>query len=250
MSMRASRWNTVTFCSLIVVQLWAAHALVFFAHEYAHSFVAWALGWKSDPLALHYPAPSLKVWLLQLGIDQNVDELRIFASGHAKQAALISAAGALFGNAVFTLSLGRLGYRSAQRRQRFGWALFFYWVTVASLGNLIDYVPVRTFTDGTDLLQDTFAVETGLGWSPWKLLVIAGIPTLFAMVYFFARIQPGTLHWLFPESALRRGVVLLLTSFALFCFYGAAGWSDGGPVSHRFSALSVCVLFPVMTVVS
>jgi len=71
-------WKWPAFLGLLIVQLWAAHACVFFAHEFAHSFMAWILGWKSNPLALNYAHPTLTVLLIQLGIDQNVDELPIF----------------------------------------------------------------------------------------------------------------------------------------------------------------------------
>jgi hypothetical protein len=40
---------------------------------------------------LNYAHPTLKVILLQLGIDQNVDEIPIFAGGFGVQAAIISA---------------------------------------------------------------------------------------------------------------------------------------------------------------
>jgi hypothetical protein len=233
-----------------MLQLWAAHACVFFAHEYAHSFVAWVLGWKANPLALNYAKPTLTVFLIQLGIDQNVDELPIFASGHAVQAALISAAGAVLGNAVITYSLSRWGYWNAQQRSSRGWAMFAYWACVASIGNFIDYVPIRTFTDGTDLYQDMFAVERGFGWSPWTLLIVFGIPTTFAVVYFFLRIEPSTLRWLFPISRGKRVAMAILTAFVLFDFYGAAGWADGGPVSHRMSVTSVCLVAPLIALVT
>ena len=243
-------WSWAGLLALTTVQLWAAHACVFFAHEYAHSFVAWALGWKTNPLALHYGHPTLTVLLLQLGIDQNVDEVPIFASGHGVQAGLISAAGALLGNAAITYSLSRWGYQTAQRHGSRGWAMFSYWVCVASVGNFIDYVPIRTFTDGTDLYQDMFAVERGFGWSPWTLLLVFGIPTACALVYFFLRIEPQTLRWLFPASAGKRVFVALLTAFTLFDFYGAAGWADGGPMAHRLSVISVCVVAPLMGVLT
>jgi hypothetical protein len=87
-------WNCPSFVVLLLVQLWAAHGWAFFAHEYAHSFMAWLLGWKATPLALNYPHLTLTVFLIQLRIDQNVDEVPIFASGHGEQAAIIGAAGA------------------------------------------------------------------------------------------------------------------------------------------------------------
>jgi len=237
--------NWLALAALTLVELWAAHALAFFAHEYAHSFTAWILGWKSNPFALNYAHPTLTVILVQLGIDQNVDETAMFARGFGVQAALVSAAGMLLGNALFSYSLSRWGYAAARRRSARGWAMFWYWLSVASIGNLIDYVPIRIFTDGTDLYQDMFAVERGLAWSPWTLLAVFGVPTACALGYFFFRIEPATLRWLFPHSSARRVTVAVLTAFVLFDFYGAAGWSDGGPVSHRMSVLSVCVAAPL-----
>jgi hypothetical protein len=237
--------NWIAFAGLIVLELWAAHACAFFAHEYAHSFTAWFFGWKTNPFALNYAHPTVGVILAQRGIDQNVDEIPMFAKGFGVQAAIVSAAGMVIGNALITYSLSRWGYRVARRRNARGWAMFCYWVCVASIGNLIDYVPVRTFTDGTDLYQDTFAVEHGLQWSPWTLLVVFGIPTAFALGYFLIRIEPSTLGWFFPHSFAKRAVVAVLTAFVLFGFYGAAGWSEGGPISHRMSVVSVCIVAPL-----
>ena len=163
----------LVFALTLAWQLWLAHAIAFFAHEYSHSFVAWMLGWKSNPLALNYAHFSWRVVLIQLGIDQNVDEVSIFHSGHGVQAAIISAAG-MTGNLLLTLPLSRWGYGIAKARGARMWAMLCYWIGVASIGNLIDYVPLRLFTDGGDLTQDMFAVEQGLNWSPWTLLWVAG----------------------------------------------------------------------------
>jgi hypothetical protein len=143
-SERSWRWPTLV--ALLLVQLWSAHAIAFFLHEYAHSFTAWLLGWKANPFDLYFPPVSPIVWLLQLGINQNVNEVPIFASGHGPDAAFIGGAGMVLGNALLSLPLSRLVWRWAQQTNRTGWALFAYWCTVASLGNLLDYVPIRTFT--------------------------------------------------------------------------------------------------------
>jgi hypothetical protein len=238
-------WGWPKFALLLVVQLWVAHAIAFFAHEYAHAFVAWVLGWKTNPLALDYAHPSLVVFLIQSGINQNVDNARILAAGHGVQLAAIAAAGALLGNGFITYPLSCWAMRAARRAGSRGWAMLAYWLCVASVGNLIDYVPIRTFTDGTDLTTDTLAVELGLGWSPWVLLVVFGIPALAVLAYFLARLEPKMLGWLFPESAAKRGVMAAVTAFALFAFDGAAGLGSG-PVSHRMSVVSACVVAPVM----
>jgi len=239
-------WSWPFFGLLLLVQLWTAHVFAFFPHEYAHSFTAWLLGWKSNPLALYYAHPTLKVLLAQMGIDQNVNEVPIFASGHGRDAALIAAAGMVIGNGLITYPLSRLGYAMAMRRNLRGWAMFFYWTTVASVGNFIDYVPVRTFSSSGDMSS----LERGLGWSPWTVLVVLGIPTAYALIYFLLRIQPLTVSWFLPRRPPRRAVLVLLTGAALWGFYGAAGLVEGGPLAYQMSKLSVFVLLPLVTLIS
>jgi hypothetical protein len=231
---------------LLCAQLWAAHAVVFFLHEYAHSFVAWAMGWKANPFALNYAQPTLKVFLLQMGINQNVAESPIFTSGHGLAAAIIAGAGMVIGNGLFSYPLSRLGYSVARKHDRRSWALFFYWCTVASVGNFIDYVPVRTFT----LEGDMGSMQRGLGWSPWTVILVLGVPIAAVMAYFFLKIEPASLTWLFPNSVTQRTIAVLATGFGLFGFYGAAGLLEGGAISHRISAFSVCVFLPLVTVTS
>ncbi len=237
------RWPT--FILATAGTLWAAHASALFMHEYAHSFTAWILGWKPNPFALNYAHPTFKVFLMQLGISQNVDEARIFAGGHGRQAALISAAGAVLGNGFLSFPISRWLYRTAQKHAAWGLGMLAYWLTVASIGNFIDYVPVRTFITGSDLDQDMFAVERGFGWSPWTLFIVFGVPTALVMGYFFLRIEPATLRWLSPCSRARRVFVAILTACFLFDFYGAAGWADAGLVAHQMSVISVCLAAPL-----
>ena len=230
---------------LIVVQLWSAHALAFFAHEYAHSIVAWALGWKPNPFDLDYAKPSIGVLLIQLGINQNVDNGPIFAAGRDVDVALIAVAGSLLGNAILTYPLSRLGYGEAKRRGRRAWAMFAFWVTAASIGNVIDYVPIRTFTSDGDM----GLLAKGFSWSPWVVLVVLGVPTLVATLYFFLKIVPATVTWLFPQSPAARHGVALLATFLVFGFYGAAGLLEGGPISYKLSLASVFVAFPLLAAV-
>ncbi len=236
-------WPWAGLVPLIVVQLWAAHALAFFAHEYAHAVVAWALGWKSNPFDIDYAKPSIGVWLIQLGINQNVDEGPIFAAGRGVDVAMIGIAGSLLGNAILTYPLSRLGYWQAQKLHRPGWAMFAFWVSVASIGNFIDYVPIRTFAGG---LGDMGSLERGLGWSPWIVLIVLGVPTLVATLHFFLRIVPATALRLFPDSPSARYALAALAVFLVFGFYGAAGLLEGGPVSYALSLGSVFVVLPLM----
>lgn len=228
---------------LIVVQLWAAHAVAFFVHEYAHAIIAWDLGWKHNPFDIDYAKPSVVVLLIQLGISQKVNEGPIFAAGRGVDVALIGIAGSLLGNAILTYPLSQLGYRHAQTHERRGWAMFAFWVTAASIGNFIDYVPIRTFTGG---LGDMGSLEKGLGRSPWVVLIVLGIPTLAATLYLFMRIVPATVTWLFPYSVNARYAVAILAVFLVFGFYGAAGLLEGGPVSYELSLPWAFVALPLM----
>ncbi len=233
-------WNWSVLI-LLLVQLWAAHAFAFFPHEYAHSFTAWVLGWKRNPLALNYAHPTLAVLLAQFGIDQNVNELPIFASGHGRDAALIAGAGMVVGNGLISYPLSRLGYALARARNHRGWAMFFYWTTVTSIGNFLDYVPVRTFTTSGDMAS----VERGFGWSPWIVLLVFGVPIAIALLYFFLRIEPASLRWLFPDSTARRTLLVIVTGGVLFGFYGAAGLLEGGPNAYRISRVCVFLVLPL-----
>lgn len=238
-------WRWPTLLALLAVQLWLAHAVVFFPHEYAHTFTAWLLGWKANPLDLHFPPLTPIVWLLQLGINQNVNEAPIFASGHGPDAALIGGAGMVLGNALLTLPLSRLGWQWATKNHRAGWALFAYWCTAASIGNLLDYVPVRTFTLGGDM----GALQRGFGWSPWLVLGLLGVPTLVALVWFFGWVVPASLKWVFPQNPAQRFLVAALTVGAMFGFYGAVGFLEGGPIAHALSVISVVFILPLLLVV-
>jgi hypothetical protein len=230
--------------SLIIVQIWAAHAVAFFAHEYSHALVAWILGWKNNPLDIDYAKPSIMVFLIQMGINQKVDVGPIFAAGRSMDVALIAVSGSLLGNGIISYPLSRLVYRQAMKHSRSGWAMFAFWVTAASIGNFIDYVPIRTFAGG---LGDLGQLETGLGWSPWVALVVLGIPTLAATLYFFLRIVPTTVNRLFSISPVARYGVAVLSVFFVFGFYGAVGLLEGGPVSYDLSLASVFIALPLVT---
>jgi len=245
----SAEWTAATswpaFVLLALVLMWVAHAIAFFAHEYAHSFTAWVLGWKTNPLALNYGHWSTGNVLAQQDIDGNVDYDPIFAAGQGVAAAVIAAAGMVIGNGLITYPISRWGFAGARRSVSRVRGLFFYWLCVASVGNFIDYVPTRTFASHGDMHM----IVKGLHCSPWWIVVIFGIPFAAILLHFYLRYQPTVLYWLFPASKARRVILVVLSALALFGFYGAAGWSDYGGIVHAISMASVCLVLPLAIII-
>jgi len=132
------------------------------------------------------------------------------------------------------------------------------WVCARDQGVLVGFVNVAW--DGgvhafvLDTLVRTNAQRRGIATRLVALAVhearAAGCEWLHVDFYEHLRsIEPSTLGWLFPRSRAKRAVVAILTAFAIFGFYGGAGWFEGGPISHVTSVVSVCGLFPAMALV-
>lgn len=212
-------------------------------HEYAHSFTAWLVHYKANPLDLNYGHLSLKNFLWQSDIDENVDYAPIFAAGRGTLASLIAVAGVLIGNGSSYIA-SRLLYARAKQRQMRAWAMFFFWICVMSVGNFFCYVPVRTFTTHADMVT----TEQGLNVSPWALTLGLGIPFGIALWHFFVKTLPDAEAFLFPESLLSQRFLVVLTTFLVFGFFGSAGINGYGSVSHWMSVVSEFVLFPAATI--
>jgi hypothetical protein len=225
---------------LFVLLLWTAHAIGYLVHEYAHSFTAWALGYKANPLALNYGHLSFGNIVLLSDIDENVDYDPIFAAGKGSLASLIAVAGVLFGNGLCYLASRKL-YSFAKEHARDTLALFCFLLCLMCVGNFLSYVPVRTFTTHADM----FTVEKGLSISPWWVAVVLGVPFAIAIWHFFARLLPDARTYLFPGRILPQILLTVLSCYAVFDFFGLAGMHRYGAVSHWMSMVSLFVFFPV-----
>jgi hypothetical protein len=225
------------------MQVWIAHTLGYLIHEYAHSFTAWMLHYKANPLALHYGHLSLNNILTLGDIDENVDYDPIFASGHGPLASLIAVAGVLIGNGI-SYVVSRLFYAKAKHRKMQAWAMFFFWLCVMSVGNFLCYVPIRTFATHADMAT----TAKGLNASPWLIAVVLGVPFAIALWHFFAKILPDAEAFLLPDPLFSQRIFVLMTTFLVFVFFGSAGLHGYGSVSHWLSAISMYLLFPVVSI--
>jgi hypothetical protein len=231
------------FWFLVIIQLWTAHAIGYLMHEYAHSFTAWLLHAKANPLALNYGHLSLENILFQSDIDENVDYAPVFAAGRDAVASFIAVAGVLLGNGASYI-VSRVLYAKTRQKEMGAWAMFFFLLCVMSVGNFLCYVPIRTFTSHADMAT----TARGLHVSPWVIALLLGIPFACALWHFFAKILPDAETFLFPEAPLSQWMLVLLTTYLVFVFFGSAGAHGYGGVSHWLSVVSECILFPVVTI--
>ena len=227
---------------ITIVEIWTAHAIAFFAHEYGHSFTAWALGWKSNPLLLNFGDLSWPNLAAMLKIDERVDYAPIFASGHGAQASLIAAAGVLANALLYPVAVIAF-YKTCARRPIL--AQLFFWLALMCVGNFIDYVPTRTFSPAGDM----HTLEQGLGVGPIVVLFALGLPFLAGGAHFFVRLLPKARRTLPPEVG--EAWLVGVSTFLIFVFFPAAGFEDSaGPVARLIAMACIVVAFPLATVLN
>jgi hypothetical protein len=240
---RGGLGETVFLGMVLILQLWLAHTLAYLAHEYAHSFVAWGLGYKGNPLALDYGHPTWDNIIFLSDVDENVNYDPIFSAGRGGAAALIAVSGVLFGNGIFYLVSRRL-YFVARTREKRLMALFMFLLCMMNVGNFISYVPNRTFTTHADMAT----VERGLNLSPWWIAVVLGIPFCVALWHFFARILPDAVRFLFPDERVGKIGLVVMTAYVVCEFFGRSGFRNYGGTSHWIAAAWVYALFPAIVI--
>jgi hypothetical protein len=204
--------------------------------------MAFALGYKSDPLIIHFGGLGVGNLLSLINIDEQVDYAAMFARGDGLAAALTGFAGpGLANGTLYLLSLFLL-QRTGVRRNVFLFMLVF-WFNFMNVANFYCYVPIRTFASHGDIGH----ITQGLGISPWVALVVLGIPTAIAMWFLFTRTLPQALGRIAPDSPFRRDFVVSLSVVIMFGYFGLVGFVGYGEPSHTLSALSVC-LIPIMLI--
>lgn len=239
LSRLAQQAGFVVACLICVL---LAHYAAVMPHEYAHSFMAFALGYKSDPLVIHFGGTGIGNLISLININEQVDYAPMFARGDGLAVALVGFAGpGLANGTLYLLSLFLLG-RPGVRRNALLFTLVF-WFNFMNVANFYCYVPIRTFASHGDIGH----ITQGLGISPWTALIVLGTPTALAMWFLYARTLPQALGRIAPDSPFQQGVVITLSVVIMFGYFGLAGFVGYGEPSHTLSVLSVC-LIPIMLI--
>lgn len=218
---------------LTPIFIFLGHYIATFAHEYAHSLVAWMLGYKHNPWNINYGGSKWFNVLLLLNINENVDYNTIFSLGHGGHVALIAVAGPGVGNGVlYLISLLLLLDKSVHRHPVFFY--FLYWINFTSLGALFAYIPIRTFSPQGDMAH----ISMGLNISPWYIYVVGGYLIAFLIWLFFTKTLVSAFNHLEIKSTFGKISLMMLSVIVFFGYYGMAGFLDNGELSHFLSATS------------
>jgi hypothetical protein len=216
-----------------------SHYFALFPHEYAHSFTAWLLNYKSNPFDLNYGGKSLSNILLLLNIDQNVDNKMIYSLGHPGHVALIAFAGPGMNILFFILSFWLLKNSKVKQYPYLFYFLFFF--NLMNLGNIYDYVPIRTFATQGNMV-DILDIEQGLNISPWLVYIIVGYPLAFLIWQFFTRTLISAYVNLKITNIALKALLMIICVFILFGYFGLPGFFSHGDIPYFISATSLLAI--------
>jgi hypothetical protein len=215
-----------------------SHYLAVFPHEFTHSFFAWALGYKSNPLNIQYGGTSLSNLLLLSNIDENVNYEEIFKR-NPYHVVLIAFAGPGIANVLlFLLSYWLLQSRQIQDKPYLYYLLL--WFNLMNIANLFDYVPIRTFTP-PNWNTDMSNIERGLNISPWAVYVVGGYFVLFTIWQFFSKTLVEAYVYLNLKSPSIRCFLMISTVLVLFAYFSLAGLHGYGEISTFLSVTSMLI---------
>jgi hypothetical protein len=224
------------------IVLLLTHYAAVLPHEFMHSFVAWILGIKPNPLLIHWGGTSLLNVLLLVNIDEHVDYSAALAAGKTWQVALIAFAGPGLANGGLYLLSRRL-IRSLYVASRPLVAYGLFWFLFMNLANLYDYVPLRTFAPNSDVWH----FREGTGLSPWAIYALGGYLVLWGLVDFYRVVLPWCLEACGFVSPIARAVVLVLATLIMFGYFAVPGLLESDAFSQLLSRTSLLAI-PVIVV--
>lgn len=233
--------GSVIFALVTTVFAIVAHALAYLTHEYAHTLMAWSLGWMDKPFDVDYGAASVSNVIFLGDVSDNVPYDPIFASGHGLSAATIALAGPFLGNGLLYFLIYALT-RSAWVSSRRYVLMFLYWLSLMCAANVWSYVPIRSLTTHADIAL----AAKGLGISTWLLFPFVMAVSAFLVWHFFTWMVAKAIEPIAAGSLPNLILFVAFTAFWYFSFFGGDG-IDGsyGLVSQVLSIASRYLLFPL-----
>src|SRR6185312_2001403 len=147
------RKSNIILLWLTPVYIWLAQ-LAAYLHEFGHSFTAWALGFKNNPLDIIYGGWNLQNLIFLANIDENVNYAWINQSGHHSLISLIAFAGPFVSLLIYLITLYLL-------RKKFTSYVYYliFWINLINVRELWAYVPLRSLSSTADIANINHSLD-------------------------------------------------------------------------------------------
>jgi len=227
------RWSILVYISITVITFTILHFLVIYMHEFTHSFAAYFLGAKENPLDI--------IWgrgIFAVSCDENVDYQTLFSAGKGPTAAAIAFAGPLSNIILFFVTAALISLPSMKKRPWVYHTLF--WTLAVTFIMVFEYVFTRSF-----MTHDDFGnIEHGLGLSPYFIFIPGLILGLIALWYIFTVLVPGHYRIVTPFELAKQYVTIASVSFVFFLLYIGLRINSYPSVPEWWCGLAgICALF-------
>lgn len=201
-------WDVLVYLSITVITFTVLHFLILYMHEFSHSFMAYFLSAKENPLDI--------IWgrgIFGVACDESVDYRTLFQAGKGTTAATIAFAGPLSNIILFATTAVLISLRQIKARP---WVYnTVFWTLAITFIMIFEYVFTRSFMTGDDFGN----IEHGLGLTPYSIFIPGTILGLFGLWYILTVLVPGHYRIVTPFDLPKQYTTLASVSFVFFLLY-------------------------------
>lgn len=210
------RKSNIVLLWLTPIYIWIAQLTAYF-HEYAHSFTAWALGFKANPFDIIYGGWSWQNLIFLANIYENVNYTLIDQSGHRHLISLIAFSGPGITLFIYLVTLYLL-------RKNFNSFLYYlvFWINLVNIREFFAYVSLRSFSTSADIANFNYSssdianINHSLSISPWWIFILITPLLVWAVWNFFSNTLQNAYEKLGLFSISSKATLFILTVVYFF----------------------------------
>lgn len=204
------RKSNIILLWLTPIYIWLAQ-LTAYLHEFGHSFTAWALGFKNNPLDIIYGGWDWQNILFLANIYENVNYAWINQLGHGSLISLIAFAGPFVSLLIYLITLYLL-------RKKFNSYLYYliFWINLVNVRELWAYIPLRSLSATADIAN----INHSLGISPWWIFTLITPFIAYAVWHFFSITLKNAYEKLDLVSSASKRTLFIITVIYFFTLTG------------------------------
>jgi len=200
-------YDLIVFVAVTTLSFVVIHMGVLLMHEFSHSFFAFFIGYKQDPLNIIFGNWIGSHW------DENVDYITLFQTGRGFTAAAIAFAGPCSNIILFFIMAAVLSLKSVKKHCWIYHSVF--WAMIITFVMIFEYVFTRSF-----IANDDFGnINHGLGLSPWPIFITGTFFGLLGLYFILKKKIPEYYSIVTEKSRAKQYITIGYVSFVIFLFY-------------------------------